>query len=244
MKKIVSILILTVVILAGTTRVFGERFEGLGMNIDLPEEYYNLKAGVDTNDSKVEFYTALMQTTKEDLAAEYKQNLVLYNGISSNLANEIYISETENNLTKSIFHLSLASEDRIDKVENEIKKVNESQGLQITSQETYSNNGIKFIKTVSTKSKLTIYQYYTIINGTGITISLHSSDSSAKIEDLKKIIDTISFEELQEKPADITLYVLIGITAILVIMVLVLMYMAFFSKRNEDDYEETDNDNN
>ena len=233
MKKIVTSIIFIAIILLGCTRVYAEKFVGLGMNIELPKEYYNLKAAIDTNDAKMEFYIAMMQTTKEALAEEYKANSVLYNGITSNLANEVFVTSAETRLTKSIFHLHLADEKQKEKVNDEIENIATAQGMEIKKQETYSKNGIEYIYTETTKSKSTIYQYYTIINGEGITISLHSSDSSAKSEDLKKMIDSITFDELLEKPTDISSYILIGVTAILVVMVLVLMYMAFFSKKNE-----------
>ncbi len=238
MKKIVISIVLIVFSLIGFNRVYAERFEGLGMNIELPKDYYNLKAGVNTNDTKIEFYTAMLKTTKEDLSAEYKQNGVLYNGINSNLANEIYVTSTENKLTKSVFHLHLAKDNQITNVEDEIKSVAEAQGIEVSSQESYSKNEIKYIYSVMTKSKTTIYQYYTIVNGIGVTISLHTTDDSAKKEDIKKIVDSISFDELLEKPTDISSYILIGVTAILVVMVLVLMYMAFFSKKVRDNKEE------
>lgn len=243
MKKIVISLSLIIAILASCTSVFAEKFEGIGMKINLPEEYYDLKAGIDTNDTKIEFYTALMKITKEDLATEYRQNSVLYNGINSNMANEIYVSTSENQLTKSIFHLSRATEEQTKQVKDELEKAAVAQGMKTNKQEVYSKNEITYIYTAMTKSSLTVYQYYTIVNGTGITISLHSSDNSAKKDELKKIVDSITFDELQEKPASFTKYILIGVTSMLVIMVLVLMYMAFFSKKNkDDDYEEIDDE--
>ena len=235
MKKIAVSLILIIAIIANCTKVFAERFESLGMNIDLPKEYYNLKAGIETGDSKIEYYTALMQTTKEKLSEEYKQNSILYDGINTNMANEIYISSTENKLTKSIFHLSSATEEQITQVEEELKKTFDAQEMKTSNIEKYEKDEITYIYSVTTKSTTTIYQYYTVVNGVGIAISLHSSDSSAKSEEIKKMIDSISFDELQEKPAEFTLYILIGVTAILVIMVLVLMYMAFFSQKKDNN---------
>jgi len=246
MKKIIIGFIVGFLILVNCTGVFAARFESLGMNIDLPEEYYNLKAGIDTNDSKIEFYTTMMQTTKEDLTSEYRQNSTLYNGINSDLSKEIYIYETQNKLTKNVFHLSLATEEQLGEVEDELKKLSKAQGMSTTTQEIYKLGGITFVHLIAKKASLTIFQYYTIVNGVGITISLNSSDVTTQNEELKTIVDSISFDELQEKPAEYTNYILIGITAVLVIMVLVLMLMAFSSKNENDyEYEETsDNDEN
>ena len=240
MKKVLISVVLIILLIMGCSRVYAERFESLGMNITLPtKEYYNLKAAVDTNDAKIEFYTAMMGTTKASLAEEYAANSVLYNGINSNLANEIFIKSSETKLSKSIFHLNLASDNQREKLETELKDSAKAQGLSISTQESYTHGEIEFIYQVMTKGDLTVYQYCTIVNGQSIIISLNSSDSSAKKEVIKEIVDSISFDELLEKPVEITSYILIGITAILVGMVLVLMYMAFFSKKNDrDEYDD------
>ena len=122
MKKIGISLIISVILMSITTGVFAAKYDDYGMSIDIPKEYYDLKGGIDSDDAKIEFYTAMMQTSKDELSAEYTQNGVLYNGINSNLANEIFIVATENKLTKSIFHLSEASDDKIEDVKDELKK--------------------------------------------------------------------------------------------------------------------------
>lgn len=239
MKKIIISLSLFVLLITSCQTVFAARFESLGMKMDLPDGYYNLKAGIDTGDAKVDFFTTMMKTTKEALLSEYKQNGVLYNGIiNTDLSSEIFICETENKTTKSIFHLNTASEKELEDIKTEIKNSITAQGMKNTSLEMYEVGGISFIYTVSTKAKATSYQYYTIVNGTAITVLLNSSDSNAKADTIKKMIDSISFDEIEEKPANFMLYILIAVTAALVIMVLVLMYMAFFSKRGEEVYEE------
>lgn len=244
MKKIgISIFLILVILLNGTI-VNAAKFQSLGMSVDLPEDYYDLKAGIDTNDSKIEFYTAMMQTTKEDLAREYKQNSTLYNGISSNLSKEIYISETNNKLTKSIFHLNLATEEQLEEVEDEISELAKTQGMYVTTQEIYKLGDVIFIHSIIENTTLTIYQYYTIVNGIGITFSLNSSDLDAKNAELKEIIDSITFDNIDEKPTEIKAYIVIGVTAVLVIMVIVLMFMAFSNKREDDYAEEYNKDNN
>ena len=233
MKKLVTSVIIMMLFLIIGTSAYAERFSSIGMNIDLPKEYYDLKSAIDNNDAKIDFYTAMMQTTKEKLSEEYLLNSVLYNGINSNLANEIFLTCLESQISKSVFHLHLADENKKEQIKADLKTIAEAQGREVKSQEIYAKNGIEYVYTIMTKSKMTVYQYYTIVNGQEITLSLHSSDSSVKEDSLKKVVDSISFDELLEKPTDLASYILIGVTVILIGMVLVLMYMAFFSKKNE-----------
>lgn len=234
MKKIVISLIISIIILLQCTSVLATNFESIKMNIDLPDEYYDLKEGIDKNDSKIPYYETVLKTTKADMKKQFEQNSILYNGVSSNLSKQLIIAEAQNSLTKKIFHLNEATEEQMEKLKTELNLLATNQNMEITSQEIYTSNNNVFVYSVIKNSSLTIYQYYTIINGKGITISLNSSYSNTKKEELKEIIDTITFNELQEKPTDITNYIIIGISVILVIMMIILMYMAFFDKKKEE----------
>lgn len=234
MKKIVISLIISMIILLQCTVARATSFESIKMEVELPIEYYDLKAGIDNNDSKIPYYETVLKTTKEDLANQFKQGSILYNGISSNLSKQLIIAETKNNLTNKIFHLNLATEEQIVEVKSELNELAKSQNMKITSQEIYHKDGVTYINSIIKNSSLTIYQYYTIINGKGITISLNSSYTNTQNNELKGIVDSITFNELEEKPADYTNFIIIGITAVLVIIVLILMYLAFFDRKKEE----------
>ena len=236
MKKIVVSLVVFILFIGNIGNIYAAKYDNIGLTIDLPEDYYDLKDGIDKDDAKVLFYTALMKTTKEELIKEYEQNLTLYNGINSDLSKEIFITMSENSITKNVFHLTLASENELTQVKNELNNAIKSQGMTVTKQEMYQVGGVTFVYTIIKDADVMIYQYYTIVNGIGITFSQNNSDATSKDEELKKIVGSVSFDELQEKPVKFTMYILIGITAILVIMVIVLMFMAF-SRKKEDNFK-------
>lgn len=234
MKKIVASLMISLIILLQCAGVMATDFESIKMNIELPKDYYDLKDGIDSNDSKITFYETMLKTTKEDMAEQFEQNSVLYNGVSSNLSKQIILAESQNRLTKKIFHLNTATEKQMEEVKAGLNELAKNQNMEVTSQEIYENSGITFVYSVINNSPLTIHQYYTIVNGKGITISLNSSYSNVQGKELKDVVDTITFQQLEEKPADFTNYIIIGVSAILVIMVIILMYMAFSGKKKEE----------
>ena len=233
MKKLMMSLLISMAILLCFSSVFAAEFKEIGMKIEIPENYYNLKEGIEKGDSQVEYYVTILQTTKENLKKEYEQSSILYNGINEDFSNELYIYETSNKTTQRIFNLSMATEKELNEVKEEIKNMLQEQGMYSSTQEMYTVGNISFIYSVIKNKNATIYQYYTVINGKGITISLNTTDSSDKTSEIKKVIDTVSFNDIEEKPTNIKTYILIGSTAALIIMVIVLMFMAF-SNKNKD----------
>lgn len=234
MKKILASVIISLIILLYGGNILATKYENIKMNIDLPQSYYDLKNGIDTNDTKITYYEAILKTTKEEMKTQFEQNSIIYNGLSSNLSKQLILAQTENDLTRKVFHLHLATEKQLEDIKTELSKLAQNQSLDVVLQEIYTYNGINYIYSIIKDSSITIYQYYTIINGKGITISLNSSDTGNYEKELQEIVDTITFDELEEKPTDFTNYIIIGIVATLVIIVLILMYMAFFDKKKEE----------
>lgn len=210
MRKIMSGIIVAIIILLTTVTVNAVNFEELGMKIDIPSQYYDLKSGIDNNDPTVTFYEATFRKTKDELKQQYEQGGVIYDGVTYNNSTEIIISVIENNRTKSDFNLSLLKESDIIQLQQEL--IDANSGMQKQSQEVYENNGIKYIYTSFKSGAKTLMQYYTIVNGKAITINLSGEYSNVKNDELKTIIDTIEFSQIQEKPFSIinNPYVLIG----------------------------------
>ena len=233
MKKILTGILVIIILLLQCVNVEAVKLESIKMNIELPEEYYDLKAGVDSNDSKITYYETVLKTTKEELIQLYEQNSILYNGINTNLSKELIVSESQNWLTKKIFHLNTATDEQLEEVERELAELATEQNMQVLSQEVYKKDDIVFIFSYIQSNDLKIYQYYTMVNGKGITISLNCSYSNTQVDELRKIVDTISFDEIEEKTPDISSYIIIGISAILIIIVIVLMIMAFSKKESK-----------
>ena len=228
MKKIIVAFILTIILLTNTITILAVEFPEMGMKIEVPEEYYDLKAGVDKNDTKLTYYETVLKTTKDELKSQYTQNGIVYNGISSNLSKELIIAVIENARTKSNYHLASLDNAEIEDIKQEI--VNAANGAQKQEQEVYEKNGIKYIYTIFKSGTTTIYQYYTIVNGMAITITLNSKYSNVKQEELKEIVDTIQFDEILEKPSGIVSNPILFVGIILVILIIVLVTVAIVRK--------------
>ena len=71
MKKIIVAFILTIILLTNTITILAVEFPEMGMKIEVPEEYYDLKAGVDKNDTKLTYYETELKTTKDELKSQY-----------------------------------------------------------------------------------------------------------------------------------------------------------------------------
>lgn len=234
MRKILSGIIVAIIILLTTVTVNAVNFEELGMKIDIPNLYYDLKAGIDSQDSNITYYESILRTTKEDLRKQYEQSGIIYDGFQSSSSKQLIISAIENIRTKSDFNLNLLEENEVTQLQEEL--INANTGMKKQSQEIYENNGIKYVYTLFKNGNETSYQYYTIVNGKAITIALSSKFSNIKNDELKAIVDTIEFDEIQEKPFSIinNPYVLIG-AGIGGIVVLIISIIAISITNKKDN---------
>ena len=202
------------------------------MKIEIPQEYYDLKTAIDNDDTKIAYYEALLNTTKEELKQQIKTNNIPYLGKNTNLSKTLMINELQTGATKRIFHLHLASEEQVSKLKTELTEEATSGAMQIENISVYDVNGIRWIESNLKSGTDKVTQYYTIINGKGITISLQNAYTNTKQDELKEIIDTAEFTNLEEKPADMAFYVMVAVTVLLVIIVIVLAVMAFSKKKD------------
>lgn len=229
MKKIMITLIVALLLLTSTVLA-----ANIGnMNIEISEEYFDLKKAIDNNDTKVAYYEALLKTTKEELKQQMEASNIIYLGKNTNLSKTLMVSEAQSNNTKKIFHLHMATDEQIEELKVQLKEEATSQNMYIDNMTVYEANGIKWLESSIRSGTDAITQYYTIVNGKSITISLQSSYSNTKQGELKETIDTVKFTNLEEKPADFTNFIIIGITAVLVLIVAVLMVMAFQKKKEQ-----------
>lgn len=228
MKKITISLIVALLLLTST--VLAVNLDN--MKIEIPEEYYDLKTAIDNNDTKVAYYEALLKTTKEELKQQIETSNIVYLGKNTNLSKTLMISEAQSGVTKKIFHLHMATEEQIGELKEQLKEEATAQTMYIENMTVYEVNGIRWLESSIRSGTDAITQYYTIVNGKSITISLQSAYSNTKQGELKEIIDTVEFTNLEEKPADFTNFIIIAVTAVLVLIVVVLMVMAFSKKNN------------
>lgn len=228
MKKIIVGFILAVMLLSTSICVMAEEFSEIGMKIELPDEYYDLKSGIDNNDTKISYYETVLRVTSEELKNQYNQNGIVYNGLSSNLSKELIISVIENTRTKNNFHLTSLDEKEIEDLKKEILAT--AGDAQVEEQNLYEHNEIKYIYTKFINGTTTIYQYYTIVNGKAITITLNSKYSNVQQDELKNIVDTIQFNEIQEKPIITVSPIMI---AGIIIVIIVIIIITIIKKKNK-----------
>lgn len=233
MKKILVAFILTIILLSSSITIMAAEFSNAEMKIQLPDEYYDLKAGIDNNDTKIAYYETILKTTKDELNNQYNTNGIIYNGISSNLSKELIISVIENLRTKNNYHLISLNNEEIEELQQEI--VDSASGAQKQEQNIYEHNGIKYIYTMFKNSATTIYQYYTIVNGKAITITLNSKYSNVKQDELKTIVDTIQFNEILEKPEGITSNPILLAGVILVVVIAIIVIIIIISKTKKEE---------
>lgn len=231
MRKILQSLILCMML---SSTVLAANFEDINMEIELPNEYYDLKAAIDNNDTKITYYEALLKTTKEDLKEQIKQNNIIYYGKNNDLSKTLIISKGENSLSKKIFHLHLALDSDLETLKESLKDEANASGLLVESIEIYETNNVRWLESILRTANDTMHQYYTIINGKAITISLDEVNKDVKEEELKEIIDTVKFSNLREKTPDITNYIIIGVTVMLVVIVVILLILVFSKKKEEN----------
>lgn len=229
MKKITITLIVALLLLTST--VLAVNIDN--MKIEIPEEYYDLKTAIDNNDTKVAYYEALLKTTKEELKQQIETSNIVYLGKNTNLSKTLMISEAQSGVTKKIFHLHMATEEQIGELKEQLKEEATAQTMYIENMTVYEVNGIRWLESSIRSGTDAITQYYTIVNGKSITISLQSAYSNTKQGELKEIINTVEFTNLEEKPADFTNFIIIAVTAVLVLIVVVLMVMAFSKKKEQ-----------
>lgn len=231
MKKLLQIFILCMIL---SSTVFAANFEEINMEIELPEEYYDLKEAIDNNDTKITYYETLLKTTKEELKEQITKNNILYYGKNNDLSKTLIISMGENNLSKKIFHLHLALESEIEDLKESLEKEANTSGLVLEDITLYETNNVRWLESILRTANNTMHQYYTIINGKAITISLDELDKDVDVKELKDIIDTAEFSNLKEKAPDIINYIIIGVTVMLALIVVILLILTFSNKKEEN----------
>ena len=244
MKKTVVTMIILLLITGVSNTVLGAIFENIKMGIDLPEDkYFDLKAGVESDDAKIPYYELILQTTKDKLKRDYNSNGIIYNGISDNLSKELIISSMRNLKTQRDHNLNDLKEEDINLIKNEISTLAENNGLEVVSHKEYNNGQIKFIYSIFESDKLLVEQYYTVVNGNAITIALNTSisndgmtqDNNNEINELKKIVDTIEFTEIEERKFYIDEVTVIIATIIILTIVVIAILVSFLLKRKNEE---------
>ncbi len=256
MKKRLLIGFLSFMMMFGiTTQAFaqGGTFEikEAEMTLDIPEEFVVFERIVDEFDPNLE----LINSTKAQLEEVFEQGNIYLNAVMVPPDNEIVVTLTENAGSQDIFNFKYFSEKEMDTLGS--KLVNDAQensnGVDYTGYETYKTDQGSFIvlDLIQNSSAGQVYgkQYYTIVNGQAIYITLHSYSgeiSEDTSEMFKGIIDSVKFEEILEKPSEGLIEKITGMITIktlaiaggAVVVIAIILIIVGLRKNHDDEDEE------
>ena len=258
MKKRLLIGFLSFMMMFGiTTQAFAEEgtyeIKEAKMTLDIPEEFMVFERVVDEFDPNLE----LINSSKEDLEKVFENGNIYLNAVMVPSDNEIVVTLTEYAGSQDIFNFKYFKDKEMDTLGSKLisDAQSNSNGVEYTGYETYKNDQASFIvlDLIQNSSEGQVYgkQYYTIVNGQAIYITLHSyvGEISADTSEMfKGIIDSVKFEEILEKPSEgfmekltgmITLKTLV-IGGVVVVLGGIILIVIGLRRRNDDDEEACD----
>lgn len=216
MRKKLLVGLLSAMMLFGiTAQAFAEdgtfEIKEAEMKVVIPEEFVVFERIVDEFDPNLE----LINSSKEQLEKVFENGNIFLNAVMVPPDNEIVVTLTENAGSQEIFNFNYFKDKELETIASNL--VANAQGnsgeVDYTGYETYKTDQASFIvlnlEQNSNAGQVYGKQYYTTVNGQAIYITLYSyvGEISAETEDmLKGIINSVTFEEIKDKPTeDITL---------------------------------------
>ena len=209
MKKRILIGFLCLMTIFGiTTQAFAEEgtyeIKEAGITMDIPEEFVVFERIVDEFDPNLE----LINSSKKQLEQVFKQGNIYLNAVMVPPQCEIVVTLTEDAESQEIFNFNSFKEKELDTLgKNLISGAQGSNGgTEYTDYETYKTDQASFIvlDLIQDSSAGKVYgkQFYTIVNGQVIYITLHSYEGEITSEQgsmIKGVVDSIKFQQIEEK---------------------------------------------
>ncbi|WP_343208460.1 hypothetical protein [Anaerolentibacter hominis] len=207
MKKLkwITLCLLCTLLIGSTVSAAAETYtlDELNMQITMPEGWVNLDRNSENPNFDGEIFNA------EELVPYYEQNNIYLNSIRSDYLSELVVTKVEYDGSESIFDFNSFSDKELDKIANEMYTEDTvlQSGIHYTDHSIYQQEQAKFMVMdfyqEAQGSKVYSRQYYTIINGKAINVTLHSYNGELSEEDLqaqKAAVDSIHFNEILKKP--------------------------------------------
>ncbi len=236
MKRILSFLTVLVIVIfsvgvgaAPTTY----RMEPMKMSIDIPEGWI-----VITQDGPLpETQLKVMGIDTTDLVENIKKKNIYLNAITPSPLSEIVITMNADKNSETVFDFNRYNDDELLKIANDMI-ADGGKSVTYTNPQISTHPQGKFATfTIEKKQEnKTVYgiQNYTVINGQAISIALLSYDipvADRMAEQLKTVLASVKFDEVKPVPSGITLWMVLGIIAAILIAVTVFF---FFIVRKKD----------
>lgn len=261
MKKKILIVVLTILMLFNTcinvlAKDKSYEIKEAGITLSIPEEWVVFERIVDEFDENLE----LINSSKEKLEEIFKERDIYLNAIMIPQNYEIVVNLNEFKASQEIFDFNTLSEKELSILCERILEENTQQQTAVLNSgyEIYNHSQAKFIvlDIVKNVDGQEIYgkQYYTIINGQALYITLYSyigQIEEDKLKEINSIVDTIKFEEIKENPnswflseetfLDIVVKLLLGSIALLIFasitFLLVWIRKIFIKKSDKQHFE-------
>lgn len=261
MKKKILIVVLTFLMIFNTCLYAlaedkSYEIKEAGITLSIPEEWVVFERIVDEFDENLE----LVNSSKEKLEEIFKERDIYLNAIMLPQNYEIVVNLNEFKGSQEIFDFNTFSEKELNILGKKLLEDNfpEETGVAYSGYEIYNHSQAKFIvfDIIKNVDGQEIYgkQYYTIINGQALYITLYSyigEIEEDKANEINNIVNTIKFEEVKEKPKagffsqetflNIGVKLVLGSIALLIfgsITLLVVWIKKRSSKKSDEEYFE------
>lgn len=211
--------------------------EELGLTVVIPAGLSTLTQDIAEDDPLLE----TLGIDRDTLLEYYIENNIYLNSLPQGITYEVVISCVEDTTIALMKDLRYASEDDMDVFIDGLIEGFESVGSTYISSETYTHPQAKFMKIYSESSVSGVttqtVQYYTVVDGKGISIVLssYSGEITDEMEaELREIVDSAEFANaITDEEAEAGLlssyipswmvYVIVAIAAIVIIVVVVVI---------------------
>lgn len=205
--KLAAVLLLAAVCFGGVKAKAAETVTvpELDVTLTLPEEMVGFTRELDEDDENL----AALGLTADALLSEFETKHIYFNGISYEPLHEIVVTMTEDEGLNQIFDFNQYSDKEMNEMAEMLVDSDETKqsGINYSFVEVYQQNQAKFVvfDINQLMSGMTVYgrQYYTVINGQAINVTVQSYEGEVTEEmktELKGIVDSLAFGEVKENP--------------------------------------------
>ena len=170
------------------------------LQITLPEKLITFSRNIDAMDPNLD----AIGIDKDALEQKYIDSNIYLNAIIPNKTFEITLSVEETQYTDKVYNLNSISESKVQAIRDAMLNTNDY----YASCEVYDQKYAKFLKSVFYTAENHLLKasldYYTIINGKSVNITLHSYSEEITQEQadfFESVIDNVKFTDIKPKPS-------------------------------------------
>lgn len=222
MKRLLSLAAAIICFLSAAPSVFAAEPDEyvltlLNMTIEAPEGWVTFSRDTEADDPDIE----LLGMDSGELREYYVQNNIYLNMISVEPYAEIVVTMTDYEESRDTYDFNLVhDEEMLPIAESIMRQMQEAVNDEVTYTDcaVYEHQQARFAVFYMTKqnSGMTVYakQYYTVINGQAINITLHSYGtriSNGLEVIIKDTVDSVEFTKVTEKPAPVSAALIIAL---------------------------------